>query len=83
MTKEPRDPRTDPRAGDCLRRKYHRRYDGQPYWLERTITTVSQSWPFVSFNETSDGENFGGDYCDWSSWQSWARDAEIVRRRET
>lgn len=65
-----RDPRTDPRAGDCLRKKARsgrllsrtivRREGGNIWWASKNERMPNNCWI--------------------TTWQSWSRDAEIVRQ---
>ena len=62
----PRDPRTDPKAGDVLSTPYRRRV---VYEILRSPHGVFVHW------ECSNGAR---EYCSLTSWQAWARTAKVL-----
>lgn len=64
-----RDPRTDPRAGDCLQ---------LPDGRKRTVTKRDGWTVYYSINKVK--TNVTSSATGLDLWQSWSRDAEIVRQ---
>lgn len=64
-----RDPRTDPRAGDCLRK-------GD---TERVFAHYDAGWDGRTLAVYWENGSHHPDRVLLKSWQSWSRDAEIVR----